>query len=66
MNEHVPDELQKKWAYAYEFKGKPVKKSNGKTYIRAEFKHWPWKGHSHIYCFEDDFFWHDMPFKDVP
>ena len=57
MNIHVSDEIRNKWPN-YEFLGKPFKLLNGKTYMRA---------HSHVfevthfYCFEEDFFWFDMP-----
>lgn len=57
MNEHISEELQKKWMN-YDFIGKTFKLSDGKTYMRA---------HSlvfdkiHYYCLEDDWFWHDEP-----
>ena len=64
MNEHIPDEIKKKWPQ-YEFIGKPIKKANGKTYIRAKHKVW-FDGHIHIYCVEDNWFWHDIPMSEVP
>ena len=65
MNIHIPDGLREKWPQ-YEFVGTPIKRSNGKTYIRAKRKHWPYDGESHIYCVDDDFFWHATSLQDVP
>lgn len=54
-----------KWPQ-YEFLGKPIKRANGKTYVRARYKTWPWEGHCHLYCIEDDWFWHGISVSDVP
>ena len=64
MNEHISDTIKNKWPQ-YEFLGKPIRKANGKTYIRAKHKVW-WDNHTHIYCVEDDWFWHDIALADVP
>ena len=66
MNIHVTEEIRKKWRYLYEFEGHPFKRSNGKIYIRARCKAWPWKDRTHIYSVEDDFFWHDGTVQQLP
>ena len=65
MNEHIPDELREKWPQ-YEFVGIPIKRVNGRTYIRAKRKHWPYAGETHIYSVDDDFFWHAKTLSDLP
>ena len=57
MNEHVPEHIRQKWIN-YEFTGKPIKLSDGKTYMRAWSKTFE---KTHFYCFETDFFWHERP-----
>jgi len=64
MNVHISDELKKRWTQ-YEFIGKPIKRANGKTYIKAKHKV-QFNNHTHIYCVEDDWFWHDLPMSDAP
>jgi hypothetical protein len=61
MNMHVSDELRKKWPQ-YEFIGKPVKLGN-KYYIWAKFKDSDIYKNKHLYCYEDDFFWHEPDFQ---
>ena len=51
----MSDEIKKEWVN-YEFLGKPFKLKNGKTYIRAHSKTFE---KTHLYCLEDNFFWHD-------
>lgn len=65
MNIHVSEKLRDKWIQ-YEFVGVPIRRANGKTYMRAKYKHWPWQGETHIYCFDDDIFWHATSLQDVP
>ena len=55
VNTHISDELKKQWP-GYEFLGKPFKLKDGKTYMRAYSKFFE---KTHIYCFEENFFWHD-------
>lgn len=64
MNQHISDKIKNKWPQ-YEFIGVPVKKPNGKTYIRAKHRVW-WDGKTHIYCVEDDWFWHDISMSEAP
>lgn len=63
MNIHVPPELREKWPQ-YEFIGKPFILADGKKYMKAKHKVW-WEGHTHIYSFDDDFFWHDMSIQEL-
>ena len=65
MNEHLPENIQKKWA-RYEFIGKPFVRPSGRKYMRATYKYWPWKGMTHMYSFDNDFFWHDIAASDLP
>ena len=58
MNVYISKELKDKWVN-YEFLGKPFSLSDGKTYIRASSK--AFNNHTHFYCFQDDWFWHDPP-----
>jgi hypothetical protein len=60
MNHHVPDEVKNKWIQ-YEFIGLLISR-NGKTYIRAFHKVLQ---HTHLYCFEDDWFWWDTKISDL-
>jgi len=60
MNPHVPAEIVEKWKLQYEFVGLPFE-TNGKRYMRAVAKGWPYKGYNHFYSFEEDIFWHDRP-----
>lgn len=53
MNIHVPKELKEKYL-CVEFRGKPFKRKNGKTYVRAKHKTF---NVVMIYCYEDDFIW---------
>lgn len=57
MNDYVSEEIRKKWP-GYEFKGKSIILSDGKTYIRAFSKCFQ---KTHFYCFEDDWFHHERP-----
>lgn len=57
MNIHVPKEIREKWP-TYEFIGKPFILKDEKKYMRAYHKT---LAKTHIYSFEDDFFWWDMP-----
>ena len=61
MNVHVPTNIRAKWPQ-YEFLGKPFKLRNGKTYMRAFSKFFQ---KTHFYCFEEDFFWHDVSVKEL-
>lgn len=63
MNIHITDKIKKDWQQ-YEFIGKPFEK-NGKTYIRAKHKVW-WQGQTHIFCIEDQWFWHDISVNQLP
>jgi hypothetical protein len=62
MNIHVPDNIKEKWPN-YEFTGKPIKLRDGKTYMRAYSKCFE---KTHLYCFEDDWFWHDVEISGLP
>jgi hypothetical protein len=57
MNEHVSEEIRKKWMN-YEFIGKPFQIGDGKKYIRAHSKCFEC---THYYDYALDFFWHDRP-----
>ncbi len=57
MNIYVSKELKEKYP-TYEFVGKPSKRKDGKTYMRAYHKIFMRKL---FYCFEDDFFWFNLP-----
>lgn len=65
MNVHISDTIRRKWPQ-YEFVGKPLRRGNGKTYIKAKRKHWPYADETHTYCMEDDFFWHTADLNNVP
>jgi len=53
MNNHIPNEIRQRFC-CLEFRGKPIKKKNGKTYVRAYHRT---LFVTMYYCFEDDFAW---------
>lgn len=53
MSIYVSDSIRERFK-CLEFRGKPVKKKNGKTYIRALHRTLQVVMY---YCFEDDFAW---------
>lgn len=53
MNVHVSNEIKERFR-CLDFRGKPVKKANGKTYIQALHRT---LGTTCYYCFEEDFAW---------
>jgi len=65
MEDVVSDEIKKRWSQ-YEFIGNPIRYTNGKTYIRARYKFYPWEGTIHLYCVDDDWFWHDSSTQQLP
>jgi hypothetical protein len=67
MNVHVPPEIRDKWKHLYEFVGHPfIRSTSGRRYIRAKRKYWPWQGETHVYSFDDDFFYHESGIQDLP